>query len=264
MYQLVVNGNHPVMSKVLKMKSARQQETVKQLVDLAMLSQGLLKGEALTTSTVYTKQQVDQQLATKQATLSSSTALSVASLTAQTLVTTPSIRAPTTLNIYTNALSSPTMSLSSSLIETIYLLIASGGFRVVTGWSSGKKKDVANNLLKHYQYIYNGNLASSGTVIANKLTSRYIETPSGIIAKDMQLKADNVQFIGLDNICFGMLQNINLNPLYLKSSPLLKKATSLMKMPISKHSITSAVLDLGNKWMLEPHYKMIVFICIIF
>jgi len=35
MYQLVVNGNHPVMSKVLKMKSARQQETVKQLVDLA-------------------------------------------------------------------------------------------------------------------------------------------------------------------------------------------------------------------------------------
>ncbi len=48
MFQLVVNGNHPVMSKVLKMKSARQQETVKQLVDLAMLSQGLLKGEALT------------------------------------------------------------------------------------------------------------------------------------------------------------------------------------------------------------------------
>ena len=48
MYQLVVNGNHPVMSKVLKMKSARQQETIKQLVDLAMLSQGLLKGEALT------------------------------------------------------------------------------------------------------------------------------------------------------------------------------------------------------------------------
>jgi molecular chaperone HtpG len=36
------------MSKVLKMKSARQQESVKQLVDLAMLSQGLLKGEALT------------------------------------------------------------------------------------------------------------------------------------------------------------------------------------------------------------------------
>lgn len=48
MYQLVVNGNHPVISKVLKMKTARQQVTVKQLVDLAMLSQGLLKGEALT------------------------------------------------------------------------------------------------------------------------------------------------------------------------------------------------------------------------
>jgi molecular chaperone HtpG len=48
MYQLVVNENHPVMGKLLKMKSVRQKETVKQLVDLAMLSQGLLKGEALT------------------------------------------------------------------------------------------------------------------------------------------------------------------------------------------------------------------------
>ena len=47
-YQLVVNGNHPVMGKLLKMKSARQQDTVKQLVDLALLSHGLLKGEALT------------------------------------------------------------------------------------------------------------------------------------------------------------------------------------------------------------------------
>jgi molecular chaperone HtpG len=48
MYQLVINENHPVMSKLLKMKSPRHKETVKQLVDLAMLSQGLLKGEALT------------------------------------------------------------------------------------------------------------------------------------------------------------------------------------------------------------------------
>ena len=48
MYQLVVNENHPVMGKLLKMKSVRQKDTVKQLVDLAMLSQGLLKGEALT------------------------------------------------------------------------------------------------------------------------------------------------------------------------------------------------------------------------
>ena len=48
MYQLVVNGNHPVMTKLLKMKGVKQKETVKQLVDLAMLSQGLLKGEALT------------------------------------------------------------------------------------------------------------------------------------------------------------------------------------------------------------------------
>ena len=48
MYQLVLNGNHPVMGKLRKMKSTRQKETVKQLVDLAMLSQGLLKGAALT------------------------------------------------------------------------------------------------------------------------------------------------------------------------------------------------------------------------
>ena len=48
MYQLVVNENHPVMGKLLKMKSVRQKDTVKQLVDLAMLSQALFKGEALT------------------------------------------------------------------------------------------------------------------------------------------------------------------------------------------------------------------------
>ena len=36
MYQLVVNENHPVMGKLLKMKSVRQKETVKQLVDLAI------------------------------------------------------------------------------------------------------------------------------------------------------------------------------------------------------------------------------------
>jgi hypothetical protein len=161
----------------------------------------VLKGESLTTSTVYTKQEIDQQLATKQATLSSSTALSVASLTAQTLVTTSAIRAPTTLNIYTNALSSPTMSLSSSLIETMYLLIASGGFRVVNGLSSGKK-DVANNYIQTLSIDQNGNLTTSGTIKSNKLTSRYIETPSDNLANDIQLKADSVQFIGLDNVCY--------------------------------------------------------------
>jgi hypothetical protein len=161
----------------------------------------VLKGESLTTSTVYTKQEIDQQLATKQATLSSSTALSVASLTAQTLVTTPAIRAPTTLNIYTNALSSPTMSLSSSLIETMYLLIASGGFRVVNGLSSGKK-DSGYNYVQTLSIDQNGNLTSSGTIKSNKLTSRYIETPSDNLANDIQLKADSVQFIGLDNVCY--------------------------------------------------------------
>jgi hypothetical protein len=75
-----------------------------------------LKGETLTTSTTYTKQEVFQHLATNQGTLSSSTALSVASLTTQTLVTTPVRRAPTTVTIYNNAQSSPTMSLSSSII----------------------------------------------------------------------------------------------------------------------------------------------------
>ena len=42
-----------------------------------------LTGETLTTSTAYTKQEVDQTLATKQATLSSATSLSVASLSAE-------------------------------------------------------------------------------------------------------------------------------------------------------------------------------------
>ena len=100
----------------------------------------VLKGESLTTSTVYTKQEIDQQLATKQATLSSSTALSVASLTAQTLVTTPSIRAPTTLNIYTNAQSSPTMSITQYIVDVFPICVANGGAQVIGGLSSGKKR----------------------------------------------------------------------------------------------------------------------------
>lgn len=47
-YNLVVNVNHPLMSKVLKEEdSAKQKEVLSQLKDLALLSQGLLKGEAL-------------------------------------------------------------------------------------------------------------------------------------------------------------------------------------------------------------------------
>lgn len=47
MYQLVVNTNHPTVEKILNLDETQQSEHVKQLVDLAMLSQGLLKGEAL-------------------------------------------------------------------------------------------------------------------------------------------------------------------------------------------------------------------------
>lgn len=48
-YNLVVNVNHPVISKVLlEPDSTKQYELLKQSLDLAMLSQNLLKGEALT------------------------------------------------------------------------------------------------------------------------------------------------------------------------------------------------------------------------
>ena len=109
----------------------------------------VLKGEALTTSTAYTKQDVNQQLATKQATLSSSTALNVASLTAQTLVTTPAIRAPITLNIYTNAQSSPTMSITQYIVDVFPIFVANSGARVIGGLSSGKKKALLIVMLKH-------------------------------------------------------------------------------------------------------------------
>lgn len=46
---LTVNGNHPVYQKILKEKDKKQQENqVKSLADLALLSQGLLKGNELT------------------------------------------------------------------------------------------------------------------------------------------------------------------------------------------------------------------------
>jgi len=47
-FSLVVNSNHPAMARVLKMKSKeKKQKTIRQLIDLAMLSQNMLKGEAL-------------------------------------------------------------------------------------------------------------------------------------------------------------------------------------------------------------------------
>ena len=49
MYNLVVNGNHPLVSKVVSEKDADLQKAMlKEATDLAKLSQGLLKGEELT------------------------------------------------------------------------------------------------------------------------------------------------------------------------------------------------------------------------
>ena len=48
-YNLVVNGNHPLVSKILEEKDdAARSGLIKQTVDLALLAQGLLKGEDLT------------------------------------------------------------------------------------------------------------------------------------------------------------------------------------------------------------------------
>lgn len=49
LHNLVVNSNHPLISKILNEKdSEKQKQLTKQTADLAMLSQGLLKGEELT------------------------------------------------------------------------------------------------------------------------------------------------------------------------------------------------------------------------
>jgi molecular chaperone HtpG len=48
-YNLVVNANHPLMKKILaNSEKSNQENMLKQAVDLAMLSQGMLKGEELT------------------------------------------------------------------------------------------------------------------------------------------------------------------------------------------------------------------------
>ncbi len=49
MYNLVVNTNHPLISEILNTKTVKKQERlIKQSLDLARLSQNLLKGEELT------------------------------------------------------------------------------------------------------------------------------------------------------------------------------------------------------------------------
>jgi len=48
MYNLVVNSNHPLISKILaETDASKQSQLAKQAADLALLSQGLLKGEEL-------------------------------------------------------------------------------------------------------------------------------------------------------------------------------------------------------------------------
>ena len=49
MYNLVVNSNHPLITRILNESDAdKQKNLAKQTTDLALLSQGLLKGESLT------------------------------------------------------------------------------------------------------------------------------------------------------------------------------------------------------------------------
>jgi len=49
MYNLVINSNHPLISKILSEKDeSKQKDMTKQATDLALLSQNLLKGEDLT------------------------------------------------------------------------------------------------------------------------------------------------------------------------------------------------------------------------
>jgi molecular chaperone HtpG len=49
MMNLVINGNHPLVGKILaEADETKRQATAKQLTDLALLSQGMLKGEELT------------------------------------------------------------------------------------------------------------------------------------------------------------------------------------------------------------------------
>jgi molecular chaperone HtpG len=49
MYNLVVNANHPVMLSILdQVEEENQDKLVRQLYDLALISQNLLKGEKLT------------------------------------------------------------------------------------------------------------------------------------------------------------------------------------------------------------------------
>jgi molecular chaperone HtpG len=47
-YNVTINGNHPLIGKILKADASIQAQLAKQAYDLAMLSQGMLTGAALT------------------------------------------------------------------------------------------------------------------------------------------------------------------------------------------------------------------------
>ena len=47
-YNVIINSNHKLIDKIQKMKGKKQTSLVQQAIDLALLSQNLLKGESLT------------------------------------------------------------------------------------------------------------------------------------------------------------------------------------------------------------------------
>ncbi|ULQ56657.1 molecular chaperone HtpG [Flavihumibacter rivuli] len=63
---LTINGNHSVFGQILKQDEVRQQLLTKNLADLALLSQGLLKGAALTS---FIQRSVEIMAGDKQATV---------------------------------------------------------------------------------------------------------------------------------------------------------------------------------------------------
>ncbi|MNI85615.1 heat shock protein 90 [compost metagenome] len=47
-YKVAINGNHKLISKILKSEETEQSTLAKQAVDLALLAQGMLTGAELT------------------------------------------------------------------------------------------------------------------------------------------------------------------------------------------------------------------------
>lgn len=58
-FNMVVNSNHPKIGAILTKEASEQESTVKQLTDLALLTQGMLKGEALSDFIERTISQLD-------------------------------------------------------------------------------------------------------------------------------------------------------------------------------------------------------------